>query len=68
MAETYLMANPEASTAAAEGVNVCSPQSPLGMALLGAVVGDEREFFTPDRRRMKVTVLRAVPHRPTGRS
>lgn len=62
--ETYLMADREESAAAGRGVEICSPQSPLGMALFGAVADDEREFVTPDGGRVKVRVLNAAPHRP----
>lgn len=61
--ETYLMAEREESAAADLGMELCSPQSPLGMALFGAIAGDEREFVTPDGRRVRVTVLSALPHR-----
>jgi transcription elongation factor GreA len=61
--ETYLMANREESAAADLCIEICSPQSPLGIALFGAIAGDEREFATPDGQRVRVTVLSALPHR-----
>ena len=61
--EPYLMANREEFASADPGIEVCSPQSPLGMALLGATACDEREFATPDGQRVRVTVLGALPHR-----
>jgi transcription elongation GreA/GreB family factor len=69
-AETFLMADRAGVSADLE---VCSPQSPLGQALLGAVPGEEREYRTPAGVRIRVSVLKAVPHRdgesasPTGR-
>ena len=45
------------------GTELCSPQSPLGTALFGAITGGEREFVTPDGRRVRVSVLSALPHR-----
>jgi transcription elongation factor GreA len=71
-AETFLMAD-RAGVAGDADLDVCSPQSPLGRALLGAVPGEEREYHTPAGVRMRVSVLKAVPHRdstsasPTGR-
>jgi hypothetical protein len=41
----------------------CSPQSPLGRALIGATPGEQREYCTPDGIRIKVSVLKAVVHR-----
>jgi transcription elongation factor GreA len=61
--ETYLMANQEEFASADPSIEVCSPQSPLGMALLGATACDEGEFATPDGQRVRVTVLGALPHR-----
>lgn len=61
--ETYLMADREESAAADPGIEICSPQSPLGTALFGAITGGEREFVTPDGRRVRVSVLSALPHR-----
>jgi transcription elongation factor GreA len=60
--ETFLMADRE-ETAAYGDIEVCSPRSPLGQALTGAVQGEQREYFTPSGVRMKVTLLKAVPHR-----
>jgi transcription elongation factor GreA len=60
--ETFLMADREG--AAVDGdLEICSPQSPLGRALLGAVPGEQREYRTPDGTLLRVSLLEAVPHR-----
>lgn len=60
--ETFLMAD-RAGVAGDVDLEICSPQSPLGRALLGAVPGEEREYRTPGGIRMRVSLLAAVPHR-----
>jgi transcription elongation GreA/GreB family factor len=60
--ETFLMAD-RAGVAGDDDFEVCSPQSPLGRAVLGAVPGEEREYRTPAGTRMRVSLLAAVPHR-----
>lgn len=42
---------------------VCSPQSPLGRALLGAQQGDTRSYPLPDGTTTTVTLLHAEPFR-----
>ena len=60
--ETFLMADREG--AAVDGdLDICSPQSPLGRALLGTVPGEQREYRTPDGTLLRVYLLEAVPHR-----
>ncbi|PYE19243.1 transcription elongation factor GreA [Williamsia limnetica] len=44
-------------------VEICSPDSPLGQAILGSVVGDERFFVLPTGRMCTVTVVDCVHHR-----
>lgn len=63
--ETFLMADRE-EAAAYEDLEVCSPQSPLGRTLAGAVQGEQREYLTPSGDRMTVTLLKAVPRRGAG--
>jgi transcription elongation factor GreA len=63
--ETFLMADRAGVTDS--DLEVCSPQSPLGRALIGAVPCEQREYRTPDGIRMRVSVLKAVPHRGQGR-
>jgi transcription elongation factor GreA len=57
--ETFLLGSRE------EGVHgsmqVYSPQSPLGQAILGASRGDSREYILPNGRVQKVAVLEAKP-------
>jgi transcription elongation factor GreA len=66
--ETFLMADREEAAAYRDlrdlrDLEVCSPQSPMGRALAGAVQGEQREYVAPGGVRMKVTLLKAVPHR-----
>jgi len=42
-------------------LQVISPHSPLGAALLGARVGETREYQLPDGASMKVTLVSAEP-------
>ena len=65
--ETFLMADREGATIEGD-LEICSPQAPLGQALIGAVPGEQREYRTPDGIRMRVSVLKAVPHRAEGPS
>ena len=44
-------------------LEVISPNSPLGAALLGAHVGDTREYQLPDGGNMKVLLVSAEPYR-----
>ncbi len=57
--ETFLLGSRE------EGVHgsmqVYSPQSPLGQAILGASRGESREYILPNGRVQKVAVLDAKP-------
>jgi transcription elongation factor GreA len=57
--ETFLLGSRE------EGVHgslqVYSPQSPLGQAILGATRGESREYTLPNGRTQKVSVLDANP-------
>lgn len=59
--ETFLLATRE------EGgngpVEVYSPDSPLGRALLGAREGESREYPLPNGKTQKVTLVKAVPYR-----
>ncbi|WP_046294834.1 GreA/GreB family elongation factor [Mycolicibacter arupensis] len=44
------------------GLEVYSPQSPLGMAITGARPGEERSYTVPSGARVTVTLLDAVPY------
>ncbi|WP_199432541.1 transcription elongation factor GreA [Qaidamihabitans albus] len=58
--EKFLLATREEG---AEGeIEVYSPDSPLGKALLGAKEGEAREYDLPNGRTQKVTLVRAVPY------
>ncbi len=57
--ETFLIGSREESPTA--GIDVYSPQSPLGEALTGAREGDTVEYETPTGKRLKVTLVTAKP-------
>ncbi|MGI5127294.1 transcription elongation factor GreA [Pseudonocardia sp. CA-107938] len=59
--ETVLLGSREEGSRA--DLEVVSPNSPLGAALLGAHVGDTREYPLPDGGRMTVTLVSAEPFR-----
>ncbi|MQA03466.1 MAG: transcription elongation factor GreAB [Streptosporangiales bacterium] len=51
------------------GLDVYSPESPLGAALYGATEGEQRTYAVPSGATVRVTLLRAVPyghHREAG--
>ncbi len=58
--ETFLLA--ERDEGITPGVEVCSPDSPLGRALSGAREGERRRYPLPDGRTMTVCLERAVPY------
>jgi transcription elongation factor GreA len=60
--ETFLMADTEGAATHTD-LEVCSPKSPLGAALLGAVPGDKREYRAPGGNLVTVALVKAVPHR-----
>jgi transcription elongation factor GreA len=59
--ETFLLAHRD--DAAALDLETCSPDSPLGRALLGAREGEQRHCALPGGREIRVVLLRAVPYR-----
>lgn len=61
--ETFLIATREQG--ASDGkLEVYSPNSPLGAALINAAVGDTREYLLPSGKTMKVTLVSAEPYSP----
>lgn len=52
--ETYLVGD---AAERGDGVEVCTPASPLGKALLGAVPGDTVSYLTPTRTKLTVEVV-----------
>jgi transcription elongation factor GreA len=46
-----------------EDVEVFSPQSPLGSAIIGSKVGDVVEFDAPNGKKLKVEIVDAVPYK-----
>ena len=63
--EVFLMAHREeaASYRDRRDLKVCSPQSPVGRALTGTRPGRTARVPRPGGVRMKVTLLKAVPHK-----
>ncbi len=59
--ETVLLGSREEGSRA--DLEVVSPHSPLGAALLGAHAGDTKEYQLPDGGTMKVTLVSAEPFR-----
>ena len=59
--ETVLLGSREEGSRA--DLEVVSPNSPLGAALLGAHVGDTRQYPLPDGGSMTVTLVSAEPFR-----
>ncbi|GHC95988.1 transcription elongation factor GreA [Nocardiopsis terrae] len=60
--ETFLLGVRD--RADADGIPVCSPDSPLGRALIGAAQGEERTYTAPSGRTLGVSLVRAVPYGP----
>jgi transcription elongation factor GreA len=58
--EEFLLATREEG--AHGSLEVYSPSSPLGQALLGAKDGEARQYNLPNGNTMKVTLIRAVPY------
>ena len=44
------------------GLQVYSPQSPMGGALVGSKVGDEVDYTAPNGKVLKVEIVGAVPY------
>lgn len=59
--ETFLLGSREEGSHG--DLEVYSPHSPLGAAILGAKVGETREYQLPNGGTMKVTVTAAEPYR-----
>lgn len=59
--ERFLLATREEGGGEGE-IEVYSPASPLGKALLGAKEGETREYELPNGRNQKVVLVRAVPY------
>jgi transcription elongation factor GreA len=58
--EEFLLATREEG--AHGSLEVYSPSSPLGQALLGAKEGEAREYTLPNGNTMKVNLIKAVPY------
>lgn len=60
--ETFLLATREEMSSEDE-IQIYSPSSPLGGALVDAKVGETREYLVPSGKTMKVTLLSAEPYK-----
>lgn len=59
--ETFLLAYSEGG-AYPDELMICSPDSPLGLALPGAKQGEKRQYILPNGQAMEITLLQAVPY------
>ena len=60
-AETFLLGAREIEDSV-EGIKVYSPQSPLGVAIIGAKVGDTISYEAPTGKMLEVVILDAKPY------
>ncbi|MFT4009308.1 MAG: transcription elongation factor GreA [Nocardioidaceae bacterium] len=58
----FLLAMRTIDDAYPDNVNLISPQSPLGAALLGAAKGETRDFSAPNGKTIKVTIVDVTPY------
>lgn len=58
--ETFLIATREEGTQGE--IEIYSPRSPLGAAIIDAKVGDSREYTVPSGATIKVTLISAEPY------
>jgi transcription elongation factor GreA len=58
--EVFLLGAREIETP--EDLEVYSPQSPLGAAIIGAKKGDQVTFEAPNGKELKVEIVDAVPY------
>jgi len=59
--ETFLLGAREMEDTT-EGLQVFSPQSPLGSAIIGAKRGDTVAYHAPNGKELKVEIVEAVPY------
>lgn len=57
--ETFLLGAREMAT---DGIDVISPQAPLGAAVLGAAVGDTVSYEAPNGKTFNVEIVAATPY------
>ena len=62
--ETFLLAARDVADDDGIGVNVFSPESPLGAALLGHSAGETVDFEQPNGRTAKIEIVSATPFIP----
>ena len=60
--ETFLLGAREMADTTEDDIEVYSPQSPLGSAIIGKRVGETVEFDAPNGKKLKVEVVEAVPY------
>lgn len=59
--EEFLLATREEGGSGGD-IEIYSPESPLGSALLGATEGDTRSYELPNGSKQAVKLLKAVPY------
>jgi transcription elongation factor GreA len=59
--ERFLLATREEGGGGGD-IEIYSPESPLGQALLGAGEGEQREYQLPNGSLQRVTLLKAIPY------
>ena len=59
--ETFLLGAREMEDTT-EGLQVFSPQSPLGSAIIGSKIGDTVTYEAPNSKQLKVEIVEAVPY------
>lgn len=57
--DTFLLGAREMATG---GIDVFSPQSPLGAAVTGAAIGDTVSYEAPNGKKLKVEIVAAEPY------
>jgi transcription elongation factor GreA len=60
--ETFLLGAREMADTTTEDIEVFSPQSPLGAAIIGSKQGDTVAYAAPNGKELKVEIVSAVPY------
>ena len=59
--ETFLLGT-RGEGSGKDDLEIYSPESPLGQAILGAKVDETREYAAPNGKKVKVTIVTAEPY------
>jgi transcription elongation factor GreA len=60
--EMFLLGAREMADTTSDDIEVFSPQSPLGAAIIGAKRGDTVTYAAPNGKQLKVEIVEAVPY------